>query len=261
MELTTGHETLRVTETPGALRVTLSRPERQNSISPVLLRELHDVLDRAESRPDCRVVVLEGERGVFSMGMDFAAASATGTITHADAVRGGQDFLGLLKRFTTTPRVVVAKVDGRVAGGGVGLVAASDFVYATERSQFSLPEALWGLLPCCVAPFLIRRIGFQPAYSMTLSTQPIGGAQALAVRLVDELADDPEPLVRRLTFRMTKIDEPTVASLKRYYQQLWILTEATESAAVAEFARLMSSPTVQGRIADFAATRRMPWEG
>src|SRR5204863_9100504 len=118
------------------------------------------------------------------------------------ADRGGAAFFGLLRRFTTVGRVIVSIVDGRVTGGGVGLVAASDLVYATERSSFGLPEALWGLLPCCVLPFLIRRVGYQPAYAMALSTQPVSAQEALRSHLVDAVADDPTALVRRLAARV-----------------------------------------------------------
>src|SRR5262245_7328835 len=102
------------------------------------IKELHAALDEAERSPDCRVLVLEGGDGVFCTGLNLEEAAATTT-----PEEGGAEFFALLKRFTTTPRAVVAKVDGKVSGGGVGLAAASDFVYATERSTFGLPEALW----------------------------------------------------------------------------------------------------------------------
>ena len=60
--------------------------------------------------------------------------------------------MALLKRLTLTPKVVVACIDGKVIAGGVGIAAAADLVVATPRSEFSLSEALWGMLPCCVVP-------------------------------------------------------------------------------------------------------------
>lgn len=243
---------------PGILRLTLHRPERRNSLDEPLLHALHRGLDEAERTPDCRIVVVEGREGVFCTGMDFEAASRS----PADAAEGpgGELFLSLLERFTTLPRVVISKVDGRAAGGGVGLVAASDFVVATERSVFSLPEALWGLLPCCVLPFLIRRVGFQKAYAMTLGTLPVTAREGARCHLVDELSERPEEAIRKLAFRLTKVDPETVGDLKRYCRGLWRLSEETKRAALDELSRLMASPTVRRNVADFVAHDRFPWE-
>jgi polyketide biosynthesis enoyl-CoA hydratase PksH len=260
MEAAVPYRMLRVRAEPGLLWATLDRPRQQNTINGAVLAELHAVLDQAERSPDCRLVVLAGTDGVFCTGMDFADASRTDGDSTALAERGGAEFLGLLKRFTTVPRAVVSVVDGRVAGGGVGIAAASDFVYATPRSTFGLPEALWGLLPCCVLPFLIRRVGFQPAYAMTLSTLPVTADQAYRTHLVDEVAEDAELPIRRLRLRLSKLDGSTIADLKRYLRGMWFLSEEMERSAVGEFTRLMSSPAVRERISSFATQQVFPWE-
>jgi polyketide biosynthesis enoyl-CoA hydratase PksH len=254
------YETLRVEEQQEVLRVVLDRPERQNSINDVLLSELHAVLDRAERSAGLRIVALEGAGPVFCSGMDFVASSSSIHGRDGLAARGGAAFFDLLRRFTTSARVIVACVDGRVIGGGVGLVAACDFVYATERSSFGLPEALWGLLPCCVLPFLIRRVGFQPAYAMTLSTLPVSARQAERISLVDEVVDDARPSLRRLGARLTKIDDVTIADGKRYFERVGFSVAQLEDPAIGEFSRLMASPVIQTRIANFASHRQMPWE-
>ncbi|SNT11742.1 Enoyl-CoA hydratase/isomerase [Streptosporangium subroseum] len=85
------------------VRLTIDGPERQNSIDAEVIEELHRALDDAERRPDCRIVLLEGGDGVFCTGMDLGEA-ATGP-----AEEGGEAFFGLLKRFTTTSRVIVSR--------------------------------------------------------------------------------------------------------------------------------------------------------
>jgi 3-carboxymethyl-3-hydroxy-acyl-[acp] dehydratase len=253
----TRYQTIEVSASSDMLRITMDRVPQQNAINGTLLAELHAVLDEAEQLPGCRLVVIQGAPGVFCTGMDFSdATDSTGSL----AERGGAEFLGLLKRLTATPRAVVSVVDGRATGGGVGIAAASDFVVATPRSVFSLPEALWGLLPCCVLPFLIRRVGFQPAYAMSLSTLPVTAEQAHRTHLADELTDQPEHFVRRLRQRVSKLDQSTIAALKRYQRQLWFLSEDMERAAVAEFSRLMSSPAVRERISGFVTSQVFPWE-
>jgi polyketide biosynthesis enoyl-CoA hydratase PksH len=240
MELTPMDTTLRLTIRP--------------TIDEAAIAEIHDALDAAEAAPACRILVLEGGDGVFCTGLNLEGAAAQ------DASDGGAAFFGLLKRFTTTPRAIVAQVDGRAAGGGVGLAAASDFVSASERSDFSLPEALWGLLPCCVLPFLIRRTGFQKAYTMTFSTQPVSAAEAERFHLVDAVADDPRALLNRLAYRLAKLDESIIKDMKGYFREMWILSDEVEATAVKEFSRLMSTPEVRRRLTDYATRKRFPWE-
>jgi len=254
--MTSHHHGVRVRQDRELLRVSLDR----HGIDGALLAELHGVLDLAERSPECRLVVIEGSGGVFCTGMDLDAAALSGASSDELASRGGEEFLGLLTRITTVPRAIVSVVDGRVVGGGVGIAAASDLVYATSRSTFGLPEALWGLLPCCVLPFLIRRVGFQTAHAMTLSTLPVAAERAHRLQLVDELADDVEPLLRRLRARLSKLDGSTISDLKAYQRRMWFLSEDMERAAVAEFTRLMSAPSVRARISAYATDQILPWE-
>jgi polyketide biosynthesis enoyl-CoA hydratase PksH len=238
----------------------LDRGDEQNSIDDKLVDQLNAALDAAEADRQCRILLLTSAPGVFSTGMNLTAAGRSDGDPGARAEQAGGAFFDLLNRFTATPVVVVSAVDGRVAGGGVGLVAASDLVYATERSTFALPEALWGLLPCCVLPFLVRRVGFQRAYTMMLTTTPVTAAVAAGRGLVDEVAGDLTPMVRRLSSRVGKLDPVTIGDLKRYGRSLWPIDGDTRRLAVSELSRLMAQPAVQDRLTAFAEHGRFPWE-
>ena len=239
------------------LTVAIDRVPQQNAINGTLAGGTARGPDEAERPPGCRQVVIRGASGVFCTGMDFA--DATGS-PQSVAERGGAEFPGCRSgsprcRWWWRRRSTAAR-----PGGGVGIAAASDFVVATPRAVFSLPEALWGLLPCCVLPFLIRRVGFQPAYSMSLSTLPVTAEQAHRIHLADELAAEPDQFLRRLRQRVSKLDGATIAAMKRYQRDLWFLSAETERAAVGEFTRLMLSPEVQMRISGFVTAQVFPWE-
>lgn len=230
-------------------------------IDDALISALHRALDEALAAPECRILLLTSATpGVFSVGMNVAAAGRAEDEA-AGARRTGGAYFDLLERLTGAPLVVAAAVEGRVAGGGVGLVAACDFVAATEAATFGLPEALWGLLPCCVLPFLIRRVGFAKAYSMALTTRPVSAPEAVACGLADEISGNPGAAVRRLALRADKIDTATIAALKAYSQRLWPLPDGARDLAVDELGRLMALPAVRGRMAAFANGGRFPWEG
>ena len=238
---------------PAGLLVRLNSPQTGNALSAQMLADLHAALDLAERTPDCRIVVLEGGED-FCSGMDLTEPQVTDA-----ASRSGQQYFSLLRRFTQSPLLVICAVRGRASGGGVGLVAAADFVVAAPAAVFSLPEALWGLLPCCVLPFLIRRVGFQKAYAMTLTTQPVGAEQGREFHLVDEVAERPEAVIGRLSLRARRVTAPTLLAAKRYFGALHPITAGTEALAVGELDRLLTLPQVRDAINAYATRHDVPW--
>lgn len=251
-------KTLVISENHRQLTARISRPDQANSINSTLLTELHAALDLAEAAPGCRSIVLEGLPGLFCTGMDFHEA-AQGNGASTDTVGIGE-YMRLLKRFTLSPRIVICRVDGRVMAGGVGLVAASDIVLATNRAQFTLSESLWGLLPCCVIPFLMRRVGYQKAYFLTLTTRTLTAEEAQAIHLVDELTNDLDDTLRKLSLRLNLLDDRVILDLKRYFQAIAGITPEVEQRAIQEITRLASQPHVQRNIANYVREGLLPWE-
>ena len=251
-------KTLVITENHRQVTARIARPDQANSINSTLLSELHMALDLAEAAPDCRTVILEGLPGLFCTGMDFHEAAEVDAPS-TDTV-GIREYMRLLKRFTLSPRIVICRVDGRVMAGGVGLVAASDIVIATDRARFTLSESLWGLLPCCVIPFLMRRIGYQKTYFLTLTTRPLSAEEAHSIHLVDELTNDLDDTLRKLTLRLNLLDDRVILDLKHYFQAIAGITPEVEQTAIQEITRLASQPHVQRNIANYVREGRLPWE-
>ncbi|MFD0555610.1 polyketide biosynthesis enoyl-CoA hydratase PksH [Stackebrandtia endophytica] len=250
---------LTVTEAPDHLVVRFDRPDNDNAIDSVFLTELDRALDRTLAVPEHRMVVLTGTTETFCTGMDFASGSV-GADPREAAMDGGRRYADLLYRLATMPRMVVSLVEGTVMGGGMGLVAASDLVCATPSSRYSLPEALWGLLPCTVLPYLMRKVGFQAAHAMTLTTLPITGERAHHIGLVDELDTEVAGCLRRLRIRARRIAPATVAAAKEYSNRLSPIGPEVRQAAVDRFVDLMVDGSVRDRFEAFARDRVPPWE-
>lgn len=241
-----------------AMVAKLNRPNRRNPIDDAMLRELHAALDAAEANAECRVLVLEGSEGSFCSGLDFSAVEAAET----GGAPGSSStlYMQLLSRFASSCRIVIAKIEGQVLAGGVGLVAASDFAVCTPASTFALSEALWGLLPACVLPYLIRRVGFQKAYTMTLTTRTVPAPEAASIGLVDEMSEQPADTIRRWLLRLAKLHPDTTRDLKAYFRTLGPITDAVEQDAVSEIERLLCEPRVRGNIERYVRRGEFPWE-
>ena len=241
---------------PHACTITFNRLECKNSINAEFLSELNQALDEVLQLSECRMIILQGQQGVFCTGMDFKEASSR----HSSESFLSSHYMQTIKRLTLIPRIVIAKVEGQVMAGGVGIVAAADLVIATPDSSFCLSEALWGLLPACVTPYLIRRIGFQHAYRMALTTLAVNGEKAKEMNLVDELTESPDKAIRQLTLRLGRLENTTIADVKQYFRKMWIITEEMEQVAVDEISRLANSPQIQLNIERFVKYQQFPWD-
>lgn len=248
-------ETLSVDSRDGICAVTLTRESAGNSINARLLRELDQVVAACEAPDGPAVLVLSGSASVFCAGGDFQA------VAEDDAPLDPEPLYDLWHRLGAGPFVSVAVTRGRVNAGGVGLAAACDMVLADSSASFALSEMLFGLFPACVAPFLIRRVGEQRAHYLTLSTQPITAAQALAWGLVDAVEDPVDGLLRKQLLRLRRLDKVAVAEYKRYRAGLSRLVADARPEALAANRRLFADPVRRAGIRRYVAEGKFPWEG
>ncbi len=245
-----GWRTLKVAARPPVLDVTLNRPERANALTAEMIGELHAALDAAEADGAIRLLALSGEGETFSSGMDFVDAGSE-TSDPAALEETVDAFWRLMERFTASPVVVVALATGRVTAGGVGLLAASDHAIAGPRATFQLSEVVFGLLPATVAPFVIRRCGFQAAFRLSLTAERIDAPRAAALSLVDEVSEAPAEALRRFLVRAARVEPDCVAALKGMFREMWIVNEGTREVATEAIRRRIMRPQTRAAIRRF----------
>jgi enoyl-CoA hydratase len=181
--------TLRVEERGDRLVVTLNRPEKRNAIDVHLVDELHEVCAQLEREP--RLLLLAGGDGVFAGGADIAQLRERGRLDALAAIN-----VGLFERIRRLPLPSVAAIDGPALGGGAELAYACDLRICTTRAFFGQPEVRLGILAgagsCYRLPALV---GEGMAKEMLFTGRRVLAAEALAVRLVNRVVDDPSELL------------------------------------------------------------------
>ena len=129
-----------------------------NSLPASVLRALAQQVDAAGADAGARVVVLRSEgTGPFCAGASFDELRAI-----RDAAQGREFFMGfarLILAMRRCPKFVLARVHGKAVGGGVGVVAASDYAIATTNAAVKLSELAVGIGPFVVGPVIERKIG------------------------------------------------------------------------------------------------------
>lgn len=251
------YNTLKISHKDIIQRIQIYRPEADNSINTELNKELLLALQQADADQTLKVVVLEGLPNVFCTGMDLQEVKK-GRSLDQKAIYSG--YYNILKQMSQSSKVILSLVRGKVQAGGVGLVAASDIVIADERTTFVLPELLFGLIPACVLPFLIRKVGFQKAYRLGLTTQSISALEAYNWGLVDEYNPDPENILRQLLRRLKCLPLSGLKTFKDYTNQLWTIEEKTQDLAVNTISSLVNDPDIQEKIERYVNEGILPWQ-
>ena len=93
----------------------------------------------------------------------------------------------LFREIYAGPKPVVARVNGAAIGGGVGLVVVCDIVVAAEEALFSLSAGAIGVVPTCIAPYAVKRMGERWAREYLLTSERFDAARALEVGLVNKV--------------------------------------------------------------------------
>jgi methylglutaconyl-CoA hydratase len=168
-------------------RVTLNRPEVRNAFNETLIAELTATFTELGQRAELRAIVLAAEGKAFCAGADLnwmkAMAGYSWEENHADATR----LADMLWAIYSCPVPVVARVQGDVYAGGVGLVACADVVVAVDGAGFCLSEARLGLLPATIGPYVVKALGEQASRRYFVTAERFSAAQAQQFGLVHEV--------------------------------------------------------------------------
>lgn len=251
------YETVQVKFEEDICYLQIYRPEANNTINDRLIEECAQVLKLCQE--SVKIVVLEGLPKVFCFGADFQRMQQ-GLDSKQAQEQNPKPLYDLCLQLANGPYITIAHVRGKANAGGIGFVAACDVVLCEEKAVFSLSELLFGLMPACVLPFLIRRIGFPKAHYMTLMTQPISAKQAQIWGLVDVVEENSENLLRKHLLRLKRLSKIGVFRYKRYMSTLNDFLTASMPKALEANREVFSDPENLEKIARYVKTGKFPWE-
>jgi polyketide biosynthesis enoyl-CoA hydratase PksH len=251
------YQTIRVRFQGTICFLQIHRPEANNTINDLLIKECLQVLERCEET--MTLVVLEGLPEVFCFGADFQAIHDQAA-TSSSSEHDPEPLYHLWLKLATGPYITIAHVRGKVNAGGVGFVAACDIVLADQTAVFSLSELLFGLFPACVLPFLMRRTGYQKSHYLTVMTQPITVQQAHSWGLVDAYEEHSDALLRKHLLRLRRLPKTGIMRYKRYINQLDNTLQASKTLALTANREVFSDPANLEGIFRFVELGQFPWE-
>lgn len=202
------YETILYSIDDGVVTVALNRPDKMNSLSGPMRRELLDALTRAPQQG--RAVILTGTGRGFCAGQDLADVQRFEELNLERTLR--EEYEPLLKLVYDCPVPVIAAVNGVAAGAGANLALAADMVIAAKSAVFIEAFARIGLIPDAGGTYwLPRMVGMPRAMGMCLTADPISAEQAEDWGLIWRAVDD-EDFSREVSALARKLATgPTVA--------------------------------------------------
>jgi methylglutaconyl-CoA hydratase len=163
--------------------ITINRAEARNALSTEVVLGLIDALHRVAQDPDARVAVLTGAGDrAFCAGGDLKAGQKTFVFDYAHP---SSDVARLFQLATRVPKPLIARVNGHVMAGGMGLLAMCDLAIAVDSALFGLPEVKIGMFPMQVDALLQRLIPRRKLVEMSLTGEPLTAQEAVAIGLVN----------------------------------------------------------------------------
>jgi enoyl-CoA hydratase/carnithine racemase len=207
--------------------VTLNAPQRMNTISGPMLRQLTEALVTANEDRDVRVVILTGTGRAFCAGLNLEAQSKG---TDNLSVGSGATPTNIDLRNTPPPvlhamdKPVIAALNGSAAGYGLDLALGADIRIMAQSAKLAASYAKRGVLPESGGTwYLPRMLGWAKAAELIFTGRTLSAQQSLEIGLVNSVEPDAEVLgaARKMALEIAANAPLAIQAAKRMMRMSW----------------------------------------
>ena len=196
--------------------VTLNRPEVRNAFNDEVIAELTQAFTLLGQDAQVRAIVLAAEGPAFCAGADLNWMRRMADYTRAENLADAGALAEMLRTIHSCLKPTIARVQGDVFAGGVGLVAACDMAVSVDTATYCLSEVKLGLIPATISPYVIRAMGTRAAQRYFLTAERFSAAEAHRIGFVHEVvsADQLDAKVDELTQALVSASPNAVRACK-----------------------------------------------
>ena len=180
-------QALRISTQNRVATVVLSRPEVRNAFNDEVIAELSHAFTQLGEDPAVRAIVLMAEGPAFCAGADLNWMRRMADYSRDENVEDAGKLAFMLRTLYECPKPTIARVQGDVYAGGMGLVAACDMAVSVDTAHYCLSEVKIGLIPATISPYVIRAMGPRAAHRYFLTAERFTAAEALRIGFVHEV--------------------------------------------------------------------------
>jgi methylglutaconyl-CoA hydratase len=173
------------------------------------------------------------------------------------------ELAAMLRAIYACPQPTIARVQGDVYAGGMGLVAACDMAVSVDTAQYCLSEVKLGLIPATISPYVIRAMGARAAHRYFLTAERFDAAEAHRIGLVHEVvkADALDAKVAELTQALVNASPNAVRACKKLVQDVAEreINDTLVAQTVASIADIRASAEGKEGVQSFLQKRKPGW--
>ena len=202
--------------------VTLNRPEVRNAFNDESITALTEAFTLLGVNDAVRVIVLAAAGPGFCAGADLNWMRRMAEYSRDENLADAAKLAEMLRVLYTCPKPTVARVQGDVFAGGMGLVAACDIAVSVDTASYCLSEVRLGLIPATIGPYVVRAMGPRAAHRYALTAERFSAAEALRIGFVHEVvaADALDAKLGEITSALANAGPAAVRASKRLVQDV-----------------------------------------
>ena len=208
-----------------ALIISLSRPEKLNAFTDVMMREIIDAVNLAEENNNIRSIIFTGKGEKYCAGADLSTGEDSFNWTDKkkeakDIVRDAGGVLTLRLFKSTKP--IIGAINGDAVGIGATMLLPMDVRIASDNARFGFVFAKRGIVPEAASSwFLPRLIGIDNALKLCYSANVIDAKTAKEINLISEITSQENLISRALQISDEFTKETSSISIALTRQMLW----------------------------------------
>ncbi|RYZ10480.1 MAG: enoyl-CoA hydratase/isomerase family protein [Comamonadaceae bacterium] len=168
-------------------RIHLERPDTRNAFDDTVIGEITRAFTEAGAAAQVRAVVLAASGPAFCAGANLNWMRRMADYTREQNIADAGQLAAMLRSIAECPKPTIARVQGDVYAGGMGLVAACDMAVSVDTAMYCLSEVKIGLIPATISPYVIRAMGPRAAQRYFLTAERFDAAEAKRIGLVHEV--------------------------------------------------------------------------
>lgn len=181
---------LRITLDGQVANVTLTRAEMRNAFNDEVIADLTLAFTELGQQSQVRAIVLAAEGKAFCAGADLNWMRRMADYTRDENLADAGKLAEMLRVIYECPKPTIARIQGDVYAGGMGLVAACDMAVAIDTAGFCLSEVKLGLIPATISPYVIRAMGARAAHRYFLTAERFDAVEALRIGFIHRVVAD-----------------------------------------------------------------------
>ncbi|MGE7694002.1 enoyl-CoA hydratase/isomerase family protein [Lysinibacillus sp. NPDC094177] len=165
--------------------ITLNRPEKMNSISEDVIRELNQIIEKINDEAKIIAVIITGNGKAFMAGADLAQVVKSSPEQNR---KYNRVLIETFNKIENSPIPFIAAINGFALGGGLELALACTIRIASENAVIGLPEVKLGIMPGAGGvQRLVRTTSRGQAMKLLLTGQSINASEAYKLLIIDEV--------------------------------------------------------------------------